>query len=469
MASISKPNQKIDSLFNAIHLPHVHFDKQNSFLRQLDYKVTHVALSILQKTAFAVGAVVAASAAILTGFGSIPFAFVGGCLAVSMICSWISHRMRGYFNPEKLQEHQKQAENLVLSYQYFSEVAAFEDKSTQAKFINPLSVLIKQHTLDDLLDYKIVSPKLLEQAFTLEIEHQEFAKSLELFMQLFDAINKKTSRQEYQGFFDNVNRVMQVKAESFKEQLAAIELRSLDKFSDFKHFQDSICPQLHTLLQAAKLGFVKQDSITNAATQLQEQIQQCAYEVSSNRSFKPILKILKQHKQVDLDMAKLFKGHELHNTIEQKQKEFIDSLALIYINKHERDQRILEEYNENTKPIYGRANVPCEVPEDFLPGDYELWMHFNKIWTEKMAKSLELARLEMGRLVERFAGDDVIEITKSLKQDKEAIDEAQTKAHQDLEQQLLSHKDIDHSFAVLKNARILQIQQAFADFKEAFE
>lgn len=444
---------KVQELFHKNHIPHIYSNAQHPVVRLLDNKVMDVALKILKKVAFGVAIAVAFTATVLSGVGQIPFIFVGVCLAVSAVCHLILGKMHRLFSPEALQKYKDQAQALVESFKYLDEVANFaktkeEDKAIKAKFIRPLSILIDKFTIADLIAYKILSPKGLVEAFCLEIKHQDFLESLKLYQKITEALRKQG--QDDASFTDWVREIMKGKAQLSLD--LPLEIHQITNLTDLMAFVKTHEKQLKALQEGLKAGFVEDtDDLSNKVAKWFELAQGLLDKKNFTKSLKSIVKIHNMKESYEKSMDALYAGNELHDTVESKQKEFIASLELIYINKKQRDASIVKEFEERKAPIDKRN------AEEFSEDDQQILTAFEKIRDEKLKESLKLAQEEMKTFAERFVGDDFIALNQELDAEKKRVDTQKLEAFEALNQQLKLLEDADKGFGFSHQQQISQL------------
>jgi hypothetical protein len=169
------------------------------------------------------------------------------------------------------------------------------------------------------------------------------------------------------------------------------------------------------------------------------------------RKYKPILNIYTMKESCEKSMDALYAGNELHDAVESKQKEFIASLELIYINKKQRDASIVKEFEERIAPIDKRKE------EELSEEDQKILKAFEKIRDIKLKESLKLAQEEMKTFVERFVGEDFIALNRELDAEKKRVNTQKVKALEALDQQLKPLKDTDSLFGHTQSQKITQL------------
>ena len=423
----------INQIFHTHHLPHIHLETRNPVLRLLDHKVSSFALNFFQQASAKIGAATVIVACIISGIGSVPWMFVGGCLAVYSICRFVKQKMYMLFSSKKLKEHQRKAEALVMSHKYLSEVArlgeAQEDKIIKNHFVRPLTSLITKYSAADLVKYKILSEDLLLQAFLLETQYQDFAQSLALFKKLDKAL--QNHRNAYPDFTTKIQQRMQEKALEHKEALKSkLETLPEGKFSKLYLFHEELSKDLKILTEAIDNGFLLNNSqlVQDCKSFVKEFSKVCKI---TKKDFTPIKNVLDLLKASQVYYSKMYQGNELHETIESKQREFITSLELIYMNKQEKEEKIFQEFKENTQPIEAR-----KIGDAFEEEDRKLHDFFDSRKKMKLQSCLEYAQIEMQTLVERFTGDDLDYINTQLIQDYQKIQQQQDGYNQPLHEKL---------------------------------
>lgn len=440
----------INQIFHIHHLPHIHLETRNPVLRLLDHKVSSFALNFFQQASGKLGAAVVVVASILTGIGSVPWMFVGGCLAVYSICRFVKQKMYRLFSSEKLKEHQKKAEALVMSHKYLNEVAcmgeAQEDKIIKNHFIRPLTSLITKYSAADLIKYKILSQDLLLEAFLLETQHQDFAQSLALLKKLEKAL--QNHQNAYPDFTAKIQQRMEEKALEHKKALRSkLENLPEDKFSKLYLFHEELSRDLKILREAFEKGFLVDDSqlVEDCKSFVKEFSKVCKMTKKDFAPIKNVLDLLYASKQY---YNKMYQGNELHETIESKQKEFITSLELIYRNKQEKEEKIFQEFKENTQPLEAR-----KIGDAFAEEDQKLYAFFDNRKKMKLQSCLEYSQIEMQTLVERFTGDDLDDINTQLIQDYQKIQQQQDAYNQPLNEKLAQLEGLDTQ--VLRKYKII--------------
>lgn len=435
---------KINELFNKVHVPPIHFESQSPLVRILDNRVSDIALRVLAKVSAAIGIGVALAASLITGVGSIPFIFVGGCLVVHCICHFIANNLNMLFNSEKLRQHQAKAEVFILSHKYLSEVARFDqdaEKIIKSKFIIPLTTLIEKFTASDLIAYKILSEELLVQAFLLEVKHKDFSESLALYNTIRRAIEKKGANN-YSNFFAQVKETLKEKADEIIKSIR--DLITDQKVNTFSEFYD-LSNKLKIKFEHIKNGIDAEviENKNNVREWLQQWFKEVKELISSkpSKSLRPIKKILDKKEEAIKVFEKMYKGNELHEVVEAKQKEFIACLELIYTNKKQRDDKILEDFQSNLAPIESR-NPGGTLKEE----DEKLKKAFEDIKNKRVQQSIELAKKELDTLAERFVGDDLITANKQLLAELEEIEAKKNQCLEQLNREFAAFNDLDHSF-----------------------
>jgi hypothetical protein len=456
MAQIA--STKVQELFHKNHIPHIYLNAQHPAVRLVDNKVMDVALKILKKVALGVAIAVTFTATVLSGASQIPFIFVGVCLAVSALSHLILGKMHRLFSPEALEIHKKQAQALVESYKYLDEVATFsenleDDKAIKATFIKPLSILIDKFTVADLISYKILSSEDLVEAFCLETKHQDFFESLKLYQKITAPLRKKG--QVDTDFGDKVKKIMETKAQQVRLPLLLplpYETLKITCLSDLLAFVKTHEKQLKALQEGLKSGFVEDtDGLLKQIENWFKFTNALTSKKSMERKYKPILNIYTMKESCEKSMDALYAGNELHDAVESKQKEFIASLELIYINKKQRDASIVKEFEERIAPIDKRKE------EELSEEDQKILKAFEKIRDIKLKESLKLAQEEMKTFVERFVGEDFIALNRELDAEKKRVNTQKVKALEALDQQLKPLKDTDSLFGHTQSQKITQL------------
>lgn len=442
----SAPTVKINELFNKVHVPPIHFESQSPLVRILDNRVSDIALRVLAKVSAGIGLGAAFAASLISGVGSIPFIFVGSCLVVNCICHFIASKLNMLFNSDKLRQHQAKAEAFILSHKYLSEVACFkkdEDKIIKSKFIIPLTTLIEKYTASDLIAYKILSEELLVKAFLIEVEHKDFSESLALYNTISRAIGKKGANN-YSNVLAKVKPKLEEKANVIIESIRAlIADQEVNTFSEFYKLSDELAIKFEQIKNGINAGVIADTN--NLDGKLQQWFKEVKELISSksSKSLRPIKKILAKKEKAINFFEKMYKGNELHEVVEAKQKEFIASLELIYTNKKQRDEKILEDFNSNYDPIDVR-NAGKDLSEE----DQDLKKAFEGIRDKRLEQSLDLAQTEMETLAERFASDDLIKTNQNLLQYYNEMEAKKTRYLKQLDHDIATFTDLDHSFKV---------------------
>lgn len=453
---------KVNDLFSKIHVSHLHEKARSFAARMLDNRVTALALTILSKAAAVLAVGASITAAVLTGFGSIPFVFVGGCLLVHAVCHFVAKKMHRLFNPDALRKNQQQAEAFVLSLKFLSEVAISHESSNIGeigRFITPLSSLIEKYTASDLIAYKILSSSCLIEAFVTEVAHKDFSSSLALYQTIFKAIEKKGLGQ-YSEFSEKVLPILKDKANKLMDSLPEdISDVNIDTFSQFYDFSEDLALKFKALKQGIEAGVMEVEPAAKENLQLWFQQQHLLVALkNSDRTLKPVKKLLEKKQAAIEECNKLYSGHDLHDVVEAKQKEFIASLELIYINKKQRDDKILADHVFNITPIEAREEAGGVSPEDVA-----LKEDFIRIKDKKLDFSLDLARTEMETLVERHVGDDFIATNQQLEKVFAKIERRKDHIKASYQAGLEKVSDADHFFKVKYKEKI----DAFKELTQA--
>jgi hypothetical protein len=207
--------------------------------------------------------------------------------------------------------------------------------------------------------------------------------------------------------------------------------------------------QLKTLQEGLKAGFVEdKEDLSNKVAKWFKLAQELLDKKCFTKSLKSIVKIHTMKESYEKSMDALYEGNELHDAIESKQKEFIASLELIYINKKQRDASILKEFKERKAPIDKRN------ADELSENDQQILEAFEKIRDAKLKESLNLAQEEMKTFAERFVGDDFIALNQELDAEKKRLNTQKLKALEALDQQLKPLEDKDKAFGFSRRDKI---------------
>lgn len=353
MTVVNNPSIAKTNLFDSHDVGIHHGDPCYAPLRLLDNKVVGIALKIIQNSALALALVVALGSAVLVGVSSIPVTGVGGLVVVGLICYVVRSHFKKYYNKESLQQHQKEALQLVKVYTYLEGTEGVLGLEKQ-RFLRPLTHLIERHHhLAAIIKYRILSPEDFKKAFDLEIKHLKPASQVAIYSKVKAAVARSP---DYARVMDTPAVWSQMLQNYIRENQALCNVENLMSYDAVKKSALSLKDffSISSLLMKDNAIIpIDKCAVINECKKRYDQ--GCkAYNTANGRVGSQISTLEKKIEQLESERDKKYQLHGLHEVVSHEQQQFLKHIEDVQKDREKKLDDLSSNHSINCLAIDSR-------------------------------------------------------------------------------------------------------------------